>query len=416
MYSKDSLSPIPKKQIKKMPTRMLTALIVASSSLCLSLPFATTTHAQLGGHNVIFIHGAKWQEDLLAHPTYEEIQYEHDDDGNLLLDEETGLPIARDRGLGEALDEIVDARLNWGGQHRIEEDGGQIAKDIFRRALQYQTEENICVDSCIIITASAGDLVARHFIENQEIWFEAEGVPPFNIIATIDFAGAGGGTEAANWGITWSQGIPVANWIADALLSLVGFENFSDNAGVVEDLTTNAARNIATDYHAHGIPRLRVSVSGLEPGDLAGKALGPLIAGEDDGLVPAHSSCGVQHPAELESCSAYIGYDGKIGKHGGPATGEWWWRRPELLPNHYPIIQSAAYGHGNLAEEYQGEATAVESKVHDEDFRLDVDTEEVEVNANWWEWWKETGNWRFIEGTQENKSIADVIIETFSDN
>jgi len=385
-----------------------------SSLLCVTaVVFSSAANAQLAGHNVIFIHGAFWQEDLIDKPSYEEIQFEHDEAGNIIINAHTGLPIARDRGLSEALDEIVDARLNWGGQHQIEDNGGQIAIDIFRRAMEYQTQQQICVDACILLTFSAGDLIARHFLENQQAWFEARGVPPFNVIATIDLAGAGGGTEAANWAMAWAQGIPVADWIADAMLSLIGFDHFSENAGIIEDLTTNAARNIATDYHGLGIPRLRISVSGTAPGNLAGKGLGPLIVGADDSLIPAHSSCGVQRPAAIESCSSTVGYDGKLGRHDGPGAQVLWWRRPALLPNHFPIIQSNAYGHHNLTGEHRGPATSVDPTHALEDITIELDSNEMAVNRPWWQWWRKQGRWRFIDGTEKEKSIADVIIDTF---
>lgn len=197
------------------------------------------------------------------------------------------------------------------------------------------------------------------------------------------------------------------------MLELVGFNDFKDHAGVLEDLTTNSARNIATDYQNHGVPRFRISVSGLDEGDIVGLALAPLIAGADDGLIPAHSSCGVQQAAGLDSCSQYIGYNGRVGQHNGPGAKHLFWRRPELLPNHFPIIQSDAYGHYDLTDGYRGKANVLvmTDSVGPENT---VEIGETEESAEWWQIWKHSGHWRYITGADADKSLGDIIIETFN--
>jgi hypothetical protein len=387
------------------------------SLMLLSLSFAGAAHAKLGGHNVVFIHG--FQPDHLAsRPTYEEAQFQLDEDGNIKIDPVTGYPVSVDRGL--LPDSIVDARLNWRAQNRIEKDGGLIAKDLFQRALELQTQQSICVDSCILIVESAGDLVGRHFIENQADWFEAAGVPPFNILATIDFVGAGGGTELASFGVFFGQDFIITPAIGDIITTLaIGWQDFSDDGGVVEDLAVSTARNIATDYNAHGMPRFRISVNGpvlardqlIVGGTIIDEALGLLMRGANDGVIPAHSSCGSQKPEILESCSNEIGYDGHIGHHNGPGSREFLWQhRSNLFPNYYPIIMSNHYGHLNSSGPHRGSSSPVMNNFSVDGFAIEMDVHKKEQ----FRLFRENKKWEYIEGTQNGASIPDVLVNLFN--
>lgn len=386
----------------------------------ISFFLSATAQAKLNGINVVFIHGFQ-PDHLETRPSYEQSQYEHDEQGNVLLDPVTGYPVPVNRGLGDILGPLVDARLNWRAHNRIEKDGGLIAQDLFNRAMEYQIQQQICEEACILITESAGDLVGRHFIENQEAWFQAASVPPFNIVATIDFVGAGGGTELADFGVFFGQDFPITPIIGDVITSVaVGWQDFSEDGGVVEDLATSVARNIATDYHNHGMPRFRISVNGailddiIIVGTVVDEALGLLMRGANDGVVPAHSTCGVQKAEVLESCSNDINYSGLYGKYEGPGSSKLFglFRKSNLLPNFYPLIQSDNYSHLSSSGAYAGTSSPVRNNFTAGGINIAMDTYQQQ-NSGLRRLFKRK-TWEYISGTENNASIQDVVVSTFN--
>ena len=202
-----------------------------------------------------------------------------------------------------------------------------------------------CKQECLLATASTGDLVARVFIENMPYWAAEDGIRPFNILSTIDFVGAGGGTEAANW---WLVAGPDAREYLQNTLIALGYEPpdmpFGD---AVDDLRPGVARSLATRFHEHRVPRFRISVRTDLEGQLP---LGYLNVLAHDTLVPAHSTCGVNDSLrELLSCVDHVGYDGVTHDYGvrlpqgGPST-----FGRALWPYHYPVIMASGdYVHTN---------------------------------------------------------------------
>lgn len=341
-------------------------------------------NARLAGHNVILVHGLS-PIDIIKPPSREEV--------------------LNRRKVSDFWNARAEGYLNWSGADRIE---GGIASIVYEQALEH-ARLGLCDQGCVLVTHSTGDLVARHFMENQEAWLRNAGYPPLNIIATIDYAGAGGGTDLADVAVAAanSEDIPERmKWAAGAVIGLdLDVTDYAE-LGVVLDLTTSAARNLATA--PTNIPRLRFSVSGgdlLEPGmGLVRAITKTIIRGADDTVIPAHSSCGASAPDAIESCSSDVAYDGKRKWQLGPRG---------LLHNHYPVLMSADYDHVNLTrDQHRGPVTYV---LNDFNAGLNVgfDTYNRRVTRRWWEFWKETGTWQYVSGS-EHQSLTRIIYDTFN--
>ena len=138
--------------------------------------FAGTAQAQLAGHNVILVHG--FQQQDLANPP-----------ANLQEVKNAGEDYWRTFWLSRA-----EARIDWGSDGRVE---GGIAQQAYEQMRQI-SQQGLCNDFCIVVSHSTGDLVTRYLLENQARWLQSEGLQPLKILATLDYSGAGGGTELAN--------------------------------------------------------------------------------------------------------------------------------------------------------------------------------------------------------------------------
>ena len=343
----------------------------------LSLGASANVSAKLAGHNVILVHGLIIT-DLLKAPTKDEI-------------------LSR-RKVSDFWQSRAEGYLNWSEAERLE---GGIAEMVFEQAKKLSAE-GVCNNGCVLVTHSTGDLVSRYFLAHQEAWMRAAGYQPLNIVATIDFAGAGGGTDLADIAVAAanSEYVPLPMKLAaGAVLGLNLDITDYDQLGVVLDLTTSSARNHAS--WPNSIPRLRFSVSG---GDLADPTK-PLIRGADDTVVPAHSSCGASAPDAIQSCSSSIAYDGKRTWQFGPRG---------LWHNHFPVLMAADYDHFTLvSDQHQGRTTYVLNNFA-AGLNVDFGTTTRTVTRRWWEVWKETGTWQYVAGS-ENTSFSRLIYQTLND-
>lgn len=339
--------------------------------------------AQIAGYNVISVHGF-FLTDIVSPPSREEV--------------------LNQRSMGGIWREISEGHLNWSGADRLE---GGIAEMVFEQAKQHAAN-GLCVEGCVLVTHSTGDLVSRYFMANQAAWLASEGYEPLNIIATIDLAGAGGGTELANVAVAAANSffVPLPlKWAAGAVLGLDFDVTDYDELGVVLDLTTSAARNTA--MWPSDIPRLRFSVDGAELLDPLGPAKivsEKVIPGADDTVVPAHSSCGASSPKPIKSCSQHVDYYGKLGSHSGPDG---------YLHNHFPILMAHKYDHFNLVDDtHRGKTTFVLNNFF-AGFSIDFATYTRTVTRKWWEVWKETGTWQYVKDSNK-KSFSRLIYETIN--
>ncbi|MCG8672779.1 MAG: hypothetical protein MI867_25485 [Pseudomonadales bacterium] len=341
--------------------------------------------SQIAGYNVISVHGFIIT-DLLVPPSKETV-------------------LSR-KPIGGFWASHSEGFLNWNGAERLE---AGISEMIFEQAKQH-AENDLCRDGCVLVTHSTGDLVARYFMANQEAWLAAAGYEPLNIIATIDLAGAGGGTDLADIavGAANSEHIPLfLKLMAGAVLGLdLDFTDY-DELGVVLDLTTSAARN--TTLWPNDIPRLRFSVSG---GRFLNPIMGPvravtktMLGGADDTVVPAHSSCAAAMPGRYRSCSKDIGYNGKQKSQYGPDA---------YLHNHFPVLMADKYDHFDIIDDrHRGPITYVFNNF-DAGLNIDFETETRTVKRRWWEFWKETGTWQYVADS-DTKSFVQLIYDTLNE-
>lgn len=254
--------------------------------------FAGTAQAQLAGHNVVLVHGFQ-QEDLADPPA------------NLDAVKSAGEDYWRTFWLSRS-----DARVDWGSDGRVE---GNIAQQAYQQLRQI-SRQGLCNDYCIVVSHSTGDLVTRYLLENQSRWLQAEGLQPLKILAAIDYSGAGGGTELADLAMSIAYNDSWYNWpLKQAVRAFTGIEPEPGKLGVVNDLQTNAARNLAVS--PNNVPRLRFVAGGSSYGGITK----PFIAGTDDGVVPTHSACGATTSSGIDSCSSNLSLAGKVSSQDGPA-------------------------------------------------------------------------------------------------
>ncbi|MDF1629887.1 MAG: hypothetical protein P1U78_08840 [Alcanivoracaceae bacterium] len=353
--------------------------VFATLGLMLSALIAPgMANAQLAGHNVILVHGLV-SEDLIKAPTREEL-------------------LTR-RKMSAFWQSRAEGYFNWSAADRLE---GGIAEFVFEQAKRYSAE-GLCTNGCVLVTHSTGDLVSRYFLAHQEAWLTSAGYAPLNIVATIDFAGAGGGTDLADIavGAANSDYVPLPMKLAaGAVLGMDLDVTDYKELGVVIDLTTSGARNHAN--WPNSIPRLRFSVSGADGVNAVTK---PFIRGADDTVVPAHSSCGASAPDAIQSCSSNIAYDGKRTWQFGPRG---------LMPNHFPVLMAADYDHFTLvADQHKGNATYVLNNFS-AGLNVDFATNTRTVTRRWWEVWKETGTWQYVAGS-DSTSFSSLIYQALND-
>jgi hypothetical protein len=293
----------------------------------------------------------------------------------------------------------TDGFLKWSAADRIE---GNIAKMVLDQAKKH-SESKLCEDGCVLVTHSTGDLVARHFLANQERWLKAEGYEPLKIVATIDFGGAGGGTEIANkaYEILNNQWVPRSVKLAIGAVLGLNFDLLDyRNIGTLNDLRTSTARNIAN--WPNDIPRLRFSGSGKV---LATRLTKMFIPGESDGVVPAHSSCGSASPEAIDSCSNHVRYDGKVSKVTGPSG---------LLHNHFPVLMSDDYGHLQITRDIpRGRSTYVQNNFNNNGLKVDIETYIQKKTTGGWIRKKKTRNYQYVEGSLK-KSFTRTVYDALN--
>ena len=350
------------------------------SALSLALAgglFATTAHAQLAGHNVILVHGFM-MEDLSQAPA------------NMQAVKQAGEDYWRDYWLNRA-----EARIDWPSNGRVE---GEIAQQAYQQVRQI-SQQGLCNDYCIVVTHSTGDLVTRHLLENQARWLQSEGLEPLKILAVMDLAGAGGGTELANLAVSIAYNDSWYNWpLKQAVRAFTGIDPQPDNLGVVNDLQTNTARNLSTGPNA--VPRLRFVGGGSSYGGITK----PFIAGTDDGVVPTHSACGATTANGIDSCSGSIGLDGKVTGQNGPSG---------LYYNHDPILMSEGANHSAVKDTQTGNISVpvVNNTVLN---GLQVDFASRTYNQRaWWQLWGSGAQYVEVPGSNQT-SMSNLLYTTFN--
>lgn len=351
-----------------------TALAVAITGGLLTGP----AQAQLAGHNVILIHG--FQQDDLANPPE-----------NLQAVKDAGEDYWRTFWLTRS-----DARIDWGSDGRIE---GSIAQQAYQQLRQI-SQQGLCNDFCIIVSHSTGDLVTRYLLENQARWLQSEGLAPLKILAAIDYSGAGGGTDLADLALSLAYNDSWYNWpLKAAVQAFTGIEPKPGKLGVVNDLQTNAARNLAISPNS--IPRLRFVAGGSSYGGITK----PFIAGTDDGVVPTHSACGATTAEGIESCTDSLSLAGKVTSQNGP-DGLWF--------NHFPVLMNEGVSHsGVLGSETGNISVPVVNNTTLNGLRVDFASRTYNQRA-WWQWWGSGDT--YIEVPNSDQTDMSTLVYTTLNN
>lgn len=339
---------------------------------------AGPAQAQLAGHNVVLVHGFQ-QEDLANPPA------------DLQAVKRAGEDYWRTFWLARS-----DARIDWGSDGRIE---GNIAQQAYQQLRQI-SQQGLCNDYCILVSHSTGDLVTRYLLENQARWLQAEGLPPLRILATIDYSGAGGGTELADLALSIAYNDSWYNWpLKAAVQAFTGIEPKPGKLGVVNDLQTNAARNLALSPNS--VPRLRFVAGGSSYGGITK----PFIAGKDDGVVPVHSACGATTANGIDSCSNSLSMAGKVTGQTGPGA---------LWYNHFPVLMNEGASHsGVLGSETGNTSVPVVNNTTLNGLRVDFASRSYTQRA-WWQWWG-SGD-RYLEVPGSDQTDMSTLVYTTLNN
>ncbi len=339
--------------------------------------FAGTAQAQLAGHNVILVHGFQ-QEDLANPPA------------NLQEVKNAGEDYWRTFWLSRA-----EARIDWGSDGRVE---GGIAQQAYEQMRQI-SQQGLCNDYCIVVSHSTGDLVTRYLLENQARWLQSEGLQPLKILAALDYSGAGGGTELANLALSLAYNDSWYNWpLRAAVEAFTGIEPEPGKLGVVNDLQTNAARNLAVSPNS--IPRLRFVAGGSSYGGITK----PFIAGTDDGVVPTHSACGATSAAGIDSCSSSISLAGKVTSQNGPGA---------LYYNHYPVLMNEGVTHsGVLGSETGNISVPVVNNTTLNGLQVDFASRTYNKRA-WWQWWGSGDRYIEVPGSDQT-DMSNLVYTTLN--
>lgn len=339
--------------------------------------FAGSASAQLAGHNVILVHGFQ-QEDLSNPPA------------NLQEVKNAGEDYWRTFWLSRS-----DARIDWGSDKRVE---GGIAQQAYQQ-LQSISRQGLCNDYCIVVSHSTGDLVTRYLLENQARWLQNNGLQPLKILASIDFSGAGGGTELADLALNIAYNDSWYNWpLKQAVRAFTGINPEPGSLGVVNDLQTNAARNLAVS--PNNIPRLRFVAGGSSYGGITK----PFISGTDDGVVPTHSACGATTSRGIDSCSSSLSLAGKVSSQDGPSA---------LYYNHYPILMNEGASHsGVLGSETGNTSVPVVNNRTLNGLRVDFASRTYNKRA-WWQWWGSGDQYVEVPGSA-NTDMSTLVYNTLN--
>ncbi|QUJ70092.1 hypothetical protein KDD30_18260 (plasmid) [Photobacterium sp. GJ3] len=340
-------------------------------SICLSwaaLFCAGTAQAAMNDYAVVLVHGLQ-PDQLKSRPNAEQVTLE-------------GAEYWQDFWLAHA-----DARIDWPSHERI---AGKISTDYVWPALKSLSEQGTCQPGCVFVTHSTGDLVTRYIIENQANWLSQAGLAPLNIVATFDFAGAGGGSELADVAVNVAEGGGVWNTTLRYAVSLwLGELPDSHNTGTLNDLRVANARQLAALPDSR-VPRLRFAG---DSSDYLGVTSG-FLPGHDDGVVASHSSCGASTVGDFNSCSVSVGYNGKLARQSRGVS--------QFMPYHYPVLMGEDYSHNALiGNRHQGEVTTVTDQVNLGDGKS------VRINSTDEWYWLNGYYYRYVDGS-DSQTMSEI--------
>lgn len=266
-------------------------------------------------------------------------------------------------------------------------------KDQFRRHFQELESSGLCINGCVFVTHSTGDLVLRDALNRLGQW----GIDKnrVKVLTVIDFAGAGGGTELADLAANVATGGGFVDFtVRQVVRAFLGVDPTSSGLGVVNDLRPVNARNIAQGNQ--GVPRLRFVGTGTE-------FLGitkPFMPGKDDSVVPLHSACGSNRAASYDSCSSGIRNNGVLRSASAPSA---------LLASHYPILMGEKVNHSQHInnDRVGGIYAPITNNVSANGIVVDFDES---TGRKWWSWGARV---RSVDDSQR-KSMSENVFDTLN--
>ncbi|MGQ7272779.1 hypothetical protein [Marinobacter sp. V034] len=339
------------------------------------MALASVSQAQLAGKNVVLIHGFR-ASDIENKPGNSQLQ-------NLANSYWSAYWNKSSR---------AEAVLYWSSADRIT--GG--IKDDIRNQLNGLANAGTCSNGCVFVTHSTGDLVTRYALRNLGAWGLSNKI---KVLAVLDFAGAGGGTEIADVAVGVSEG---QGWVnsaqRSAIRTFLGFTPERGKLGVLTDLQPSRARNIATS--SSSVPRLRFVGTGWQYGG----ATKPFLPGMDDSVVPLHSACGASSIGAYDTCNRNVANNGVLKTVSKSPSGIWY--------NYFPVIMGEKTNHGGTINTSTGsEFTTVKNNFTRNGITVDLSTR---TEKKWWSngkqvrWVRFNGNW----GSQYN--LSRVVYETLN--
>jgi hypothetical protein len=338
------------------------------SLLFVLLLFSTGAQATIDGKQVIHIHG--FQPKAL-NPFFK--------DKDRLID-------AREQG-GTYLKGRVDHYIYYDSALRLSQNSNELYRQV-----KLLERNKTCIKGCYFATISTGDLVARYILSRLGQW----GIDrnKFKVLLSLDFVGAGGGTEGADLIVGILQGNRASAWLKSQISKyFFGVQvNFASIVGIVYDLRPSVARRHATQ--ANNVPRIRIS------GGKATPILSSVIRGKDDGVIPMHSTCGSARAESIQSCDRGIAVDGKLGSTSGPRS---------LRHNHFPILMAKDMGHTDSGQ-YRGLLVAVNRNKNFGHFKYDVS--ESTRTTGWWIFKKK---YRTVKKSKSNQLMMQFLINEIED-
>jgi hypothetical protein len=344
-----------------------------------------TVHATIGGKNVILIHGFL-PSQIISPP---------DDNGEADAKDywnEVNTAFHRQDGGTSNI-------IYWPSTKRLTGSDGIIS--VVVPQISTLLAEGYCDDQCVILTHSSGDLIARFLLKNKASIF-GDLADRLKVAAVFDLAGAGGGTELANYAVGIAEGVNYTADVVAALLEYIGVSvKFGLNVGVINDLQPAVARSLATNGFP-SVPHLRVAGSGTA---IYGVLTHALLLGKDDSVVPLHSACGAASALSYESCSPDIRIDGRVTSVSAAPS------LSELYDFHYPLIMGKSIAHSDMEDDVTGNAmTSVrlyETAYADVAGSLPIDIDDYE-KREWWSLWR---TYRWIRDA-DNKSVTTVLADS----
>lgn len=334
---------------------------------------SVSAQAAVGGYPVVLVHGFQ-PDNLASRPNANQVAVNGEAYWN------------------EFWASRADVRIDWPSQERI---AGRIASQYVWPKLRQLSINNTCNPGCVFVTHSTGDLVTRYILDNQALWLQNAGLQPLNIVATLDFAGAGGGSELADLAVNVATGGGLFDRTLQLALSLwLGQMPNANNVGVLNDLRVNTARQLAA-FPDSRVPRMRFIGAGS---DFLG-ATGLFLPGTDDGVVASHSSCGASSVGAFDSCAANVGFDGKITNQSRPVR--------NFMPLHYPMLMSDAYSHNAvIGQQRKGHITVARNTVRY--------TDQKPLSFNSYDetrgWWIFASRYRVVSGS-ERQAMSPLVYQ-----